>query len=474
MANLNKYTDVISHCVDLVGGKDNISQFLYCTTRLRFNVKDKGLVKTDALGKLKGCLGTQWTGNQLQLIIGQDVAEVYKAVCKTYGISSEAKVDENLDANLAETAGEKPRIWERISVQGFFTAMSACIVPVIPMLVAGGMVKSILLILSQLGILATDSGTYVTLMWMCDASTYFLPVALGYTCAKRFNMDPSMGIYLGAILISPTLISMVAEGDAGSIFGLAIPAQSYTSSIFPVFLTILVASYIWRFLNRYIPTAVRSMFAPILTLVIMAPISLCVTAPFGSLLGSYLGIAIKWLYDMFGPLGTAIYTAVSPFLVMTGMHACLSVYSTNAIATTGRDIFVGAASFIRNLNQGIAALVVALKSKDPDQRATAWSCAITAIVSGVTEPALFGVNLRYRKPIYAACIGGFFGGLYAGMMGVARYVYGGIGLFGLTVFVGDDPSNLINQIIAMAIGAAVTFVVGWIIVKPEDLQTSNE
>ena len=469
MANLNNYTEVITQCVDLVGGKENISQFLYCTTRLRFNVKDKGLVKTDELGRLKGCLGTQWTGNQLQLIIGQDVAEVYKTICKTYGIDREDKVDENLDADLSGGEKKKVPLKDRISIQGFFTAMSACIVPIIPMLVAGGMVKSILLILSQLGLLATDSGTYVTLSWMCDASTYFIPVALGYTCAKRFGMDPSMGIYLGAILISPTLISMVSEGSAGSIYGLAIPAKSYTSSIFPVFLTILVASYVWRFLNRYIPTAVRSMFAPILTLLIMAPISLCVTAPLGSTLGTYLGVAIKWLYDVFGPFGTAIYTAISPFLVMTGMHACLSVYSTNAIATTGKDIFVGAASFIRNLNQGIAALVVALKAKDPDQRATAWSCAITAIVSGVTEPALFGVNLRYRKPIYAACIGGFFGGLYAGFMGVARYVYGGIGLFGLTVFVGEDSSNLINQVIAMAIGAAVTFIVGWIIVKPEDL-----
>ena len=466
MVKKSKYEELTKNIIGLVGGKENVSLFTHCMTRLRFNVKDKGIVETGELEKISGVLGVQWTGDQLQVIIGSAVDEVYKEICKV----NEIKMQDKLNINVEE---KEVRGKVKISLNSIFTAMSACIVPLIPMLIAGGMIKSVLSAIIYFGWVSSTDPTIVTFTFIADASLYFLPIALGYTCSKRFNMNPAIGMFLGGILIHPTLLGMVADKDCGSIFGIGIPAYKYTSTIFPIFLTIIVASRLERILKKYIPNSIKSIFVPTLEIVIIAPIMLCVIAPLGNYLGVYLGAGVKWLYDTFGPIGPALFAAFSPFLVMTGMHACLSTYSTNAIATTGKDIFVGAAAFIRNFNQGVAALVVAIKSKDENVRETAIGCAVSAIFAGITEPALFGINLKYRKPLYAACIGGFFGGLYAGFMGVARYTYGGSGLFGLTVFIGENPMNLVHQIIAMIIGGAVTFIVGMIITKQSDLEGGN-
>lgn len=465
MAKKN-YDELSNRIIDLIGGKENIGFFTHCMTRLRFNIKDKGLVKTEKIETIPGVLGLQWAGEQLQIIIGPSVDNVYKKICKDNGM----EILDKLNINIEEDGNRNKK---KLSFNSVFTAMSACIVPLIPMLIAGGMIKSIISAIIYFGWVSSTNPTIVTFTFIADASLYFLPIALGYTCSKRFNMNPAIGMFLGGILIHPTFLSMVQNQDAGSIFGLNIPAYKYTSTIFPMFLTIVVASHVERILKKYIPNSIKSIFVPTLEIVIMAPVMLCLLAPLGNYLGIYLGVGVKWLYDTFGPLGPALFAALSPFLVMTGMHACLSTYSTNAIATTGKDIFVGSAAFIRNFNQGIASLVVAVKSKDANVRETAIGCAVSAVFAGITEPALFGVNLKYRKPLYAACIGGFFGGLYAGFMGVARYTYGGSGLFGLTVFIGENPMNLIHQIIAMAIGGLVTFVVGMIITKQSDLEGGN-
>lgn len=154
---------------------------------------------------------------------------------------------------------------------------------------------------------------------------------------------------------------------------------------------------------------------------------------------------------------------------MTGMHLCLDPYTADALATTGKEVFVGPAMTVRNICQGMTCIPVAIKTKDPDIRSTAISCAISAIIGGVTEPALFGINLRFKKPLYASMIGGFFGGLYAGIMHCTRFAYGGGSITGLIVFVSEDPMNLINEVIAIIIGCVVTFIIGMIIIKPEDV-----
>lgn len=458
------YSEIAGNIIEKVGGKENITLFTHCLTRLRFNVKDKGLVDEKSITKMSGVVGIRWTGDQIQIIIGQDVADVYKLVCKTNGLKQEKAIEENLDIDTSK---------KKFSISSVFTTLSGCITPLLPMLIAGGMIKAIVLALSTFNILSTDSSTYITLDFISNAPMYFLPIAIGYTASKQFGANASVGMMLGAILVHPTLISMAAEGQQGALFGLPFPANSYASSIFPMILTMFVCGYVERFFAKYSPKSIRSVIEPLCTVLVMAPIMLCVLAPLGSYLSVYLGIGVKWLYDVIGPFGMALFAAFSPFLVMTGMHLCLDPYTADALATTGKELFVGPAMFVRNFNQGVACIAVAIKTKNQDLRSTAISCAISAIGAGVTEPALFGINLKYRKALYSAMIGSFFGGLYAGFMGVARYAYGGSGIFGLAVFIGDNPNNLLNEIIAVIISGIITMIVGMIIIKPEDFENEQ-
>lgn len=463
MAKRAKYEELINNVLDLIGGKDNVSFFTHCVTRLRFNLKDRSLLEDEKIQKLPGVIGSQWVADQYQIIIGQEVSDVYNMICEKHGFTKEKSVKENLEVKSNK----------KFSAGAILSAISGCITPLIPMLVGGGMIKVFILILSQLGVLSNESGTYVILNMVSAASTYFLPVAIGYTGSKKFGVNTGLGLLLGGILIHPTLLQMVSDGAAISIFGVPIAANSYGSSIFPMILTMFVAGYVERFFAKYSPKVVRSIVEPLGTLIIMVPLMLCVLAPLGSYLGVYLGAAIMWIYDTLGPLECALFAAFSPYLVMTGMHLCLDPYTTQSFAMFGKEGIIGPAKYVRDFNQGIACLVVALKTKDMDLRTTALSCAVTAIFGGVTEPALFGINLKYKKPLYSAIIGGFFGGLYAGFAGTARYSYGPGGLLGLPVFISEDPMNLINQVIACLIGAAVTFIAGMIIVKKEDLEAAD-
>lgn len=456
------YSVIAGNIVDSVGGKDNIQIFTHCLTRLRFTLKDKGAVKAEEIEKMPGVVGIRWAGNQIQVIIGQDVADVYKLVCKTNGLKQERPVDEDLGDSAVK--GKK-----KFSAAQIFASLSGCIPPLLPMLIGGGMIKAIILALSTFGLMDTASATYQTLNFVSNAPMYFLPVMIGYTGARQFGANPSIGMMLGAILIHPTLIQMATDGVSGALYGIGYPANNYSSSIFPMILTMFICGYVERFFAKYSPKSIRSVVEPVCTILVMTPIMLTLLAPLGSYLSTYLGIGVKFLYDTIGPWGMALFAAVSPFLVMTGMHLCLDPYTADALATTGRELFVGLAMFVRNFNQGIACLVVACKTKKANTRSLAISCAISAIGAGVTEPALFGINLKYRKALYSAMIGSFFGGLYAGFTHVARFAYGGSGIFGLVVFVGDNPMNLINEMIAVAISAVITFAVGMFLVKTKDI-----
>ena len=197
---------------------------------------------------------------------------------------------------------------------------------------------------------------------------------------------------------------------------------------------------------------------------------LVVLAPIGAYVGVYLAEGLIWLYNAVGPLGVAIYSAFSCYLVVVGMHTVLTPFATQCIASIGYDPIVGPAKFVRDFNIGTAALVVGIKAKDKDLRSVAFSSALTAYVGGVTEPALFGVTLRFKKIMYSIIAGGFAGGLYMGFMNVGRYAYGPSGIFGLTVFVAENSMNLVHGCIGILVGMVTTFVVGMLINKPEDLQ----
>ena len=458
MADSNRYSELASRVVELMGGKENITFFTHCVTRLRFNVRDKALVRDSEILNIKGVLGCQWAGEQYQIIIGQSVGDAYDLIAKETGLSRQEAVEEDLGDSGA-----------KFSIAAVFDAIAGCVSPCIPVLIGGGMIKVLLLILVQLGVLTAESGTYVTFNFVSDAPFYFLPVMIGNSAAKKFGANPAIGMTLGAVLLHPTFVAMVGEGTGGTVFGLPIAATSYSSNVFAMILTMWVGAYVERFFAKRSPEVLRSVIEPLATIVIMTPLMLCLLAPAGALIGEVLTSGLVWLYDTLGFVGLGILTAVVPLFVMTGMHMAFPAVATSNFATLGYDPLICVASIISNFSQGAACLAVALKNRDEDTRATSLSAAVGAIVAGVSEPALFGVTLKFRTPLYGVMIGNFVGAAVAGIFQCVCYAFpGSFALFGLFTFLGERGiQNVIYMVIACIVGMIAAFVATLVLYKPQ-------
>lgn len=453
------YSEMADKIVGLVGGVENVSYFTHCVTRLRFNLKDKSKANVEQIKKLPGAVGAQWSGEQLQIIIGQSVGDAYDLICKKSGLATQNAVNENLDA---KDTGKK------FSFNALLDGIAGCITPLIPMLIGCGMVKVVVLLCELLGILQSGSPTHTVLTFVGDAGFYFLPILAGSTSAKKFGANPGLGMVIGAILVHPTLVASVSAGESLSVFGIPIYSTSYTSTIFPVILSVFVMSYIEKFVAKHSPDAVRSITEPLFTILIMTPITLCLTGPLGAFIGNFITDAIIWLYNTTGFVGVALLGALYQLLVLTGMHTGLSTYLVQSFATLGYDPIVCTSSFLSTFSQGGANLAVAFKSKNVDIKSTATTCAITAIFGGVTEPALFGVSVKYKTPLYGAMAGGFAGGLVAGLLKVYIWAFPGSGgLFGLPAFIGGSSMNVVYMVICSIISIIVSFAVTFVLYKDE-------
>lgn len=461
MAKKN-YDALVSQIVDLVGGKDNIQSFLHCVTRLRFNVKDKSKVQTEAIGKLEGAMGTNWAGDQLQIIIGQNVSDVYAAICKKHGLNSESAIAENLDAPAKKFSIK--------AIPGICVDyVSGSIQPLIPALIGAGFIKIIVMVGEMMGLLTAGGPTDTILTFVGDSAFYFLPVMVGGYAAKKLGANPGLGLLMGAILIHPNFIAAVGTGEPLSLFGLPVQSLTYTSSVFPILLTVAAMAPIEKFFAKHSPEMIRSIIEPLCTILITLPLSLCLLAPVGTVLGNGLSVVLLGFYEKTGFLGVALITALMPLLIMTGMHVALAPYALNCFATIGHEPFFFLAMTISNINQGAACTAVALKTKDVALRSTAISCAVTAFTSGVVEPGLYGVSLKYKTPLYGIMIGSFAGGAIASLLGAAAYSNSGsFGLISLPIYFNGTASSILSILAGVIVGVVVTFVSTMILYKPEN------
>ncbi|WP_099467371.1 PTS transporter subunit EIIC [Konateibacter massiliensis] len=452
-----KYEELSEIVLKAIGGKENITYFQHCTTRLRFNLKDRALVDLKAIENADKVLGTQWSNDELQIVIGPAVAEAYATICEFAGITKEKVVEENLDTNLT-----KKKVTVKSILMGMMDAVSGSITPLIPMMIGGGMIKVIYMIANMAGILPETSTTYQFLYWLGDSFIYFFPVFLGATSAKKFGTNMGIGMLLGAFLIYPSFIAAATDGTVMTIFGLPAYITNYSSTVIPIIITVYVLSKVERLINKICPDMLKSFLVPTASLLIMLPITLVITAPIGYYVGTYVAAAVIWVYETVGFLGVAILCALLPLMVMTGMHTMMTPYWTQAFASLGLDPFFLPAMILSNFNQFAASLAVGFKAKSPKIKSTAFSCATTAIIGGVTEPAMFGITFKYKKPLYAAMIGNGVAGLIAGIKGVACYAFPGSGgIFATVTFTGPG-NNIIWFLIAAVAGMGVTFVLTFI------------
>lgn len=458
------YDDLAKKIIENVGGSENITNAMHCYTRLRLNFKDVGLVNEEEIKKL-GFICVQYVGEQLQIIIGNEVNEVYDAFIKMSGLQKKEIIEENLDI-------EKPK--KKLTVKSVFSAIVdgivGCMVPILPILIASGVIKAIVLIVQQLGIVGTDSSTCVVLNFVADSAFYFMPVIIGVFAAKKFGANTALGAMLGAALIHPTFVSMVSEGTAMSVFGLPVYPASYSSTVVPVILSVWVMSYIEKAISKYSPKSLGTLIEPVLTILIMIPLTFCILAPVGAMLSVGFANVLTWFYSHFGFIAVAAFAAVIPWIVMCGMHVGTVPISIATIAATGIDKLMMPCFFISNFAQGAACLAVGIKTKDADLKSFAFTSAFSNIVPGISEPGMYGITLRYKTPMWGAMIGSAIGGLYFGIMGVGTLSFLAPNIFAFAGYVGTGQyaNNLMNAAIGVVITLISAFIATIILYKPEN------
>ncbi|PAE07565.1 PTS beta-glucoside transporter subunit EIIBCA [Terribacillus saccharophilus] len=449
-----------------VGGEENVASLGHCATRLRFNLKDDNKANADALKNTNGVVGVVNKGGQFQVVIGNDVKKVYR------NIIGNTRIEDS--SNKQETKNEKKGIVSRV-----LDTIAGSFFPIIPAIAGAGMLKAVLALLQAFNWVNVDSNTYQVLLFISDAAFYFLPVLLAASAAKKFNVNQYVAMSIGAVLIHPTFISLMntakTDGSSLDLVGVTIPLVSYASSVIPIILAIWFMSYIEPLAERIIPASLHIVFVPLLTLIIVAPITLIILGPLGNYVGIALGEGINFLNMYVGWLVPLLIGTFTPFLVMAGMHYGIIPIGMNMLATKGIDTVAGPGMLISNIAEGGATLAVALRAKNKNLKQLAASAGATAIV-GITEPAMYGISLRFKRPLWATMIGGGAGGLFIGIMGVGRYAQVSPGIFSLPSYIGPDGfSNLINIVIGICISFIVAFIVSYILgIKEDPIQESAD
>ena len=353
----------------LVGGEKNVSNFTHCITRLRFNVKDKSIVKAEDINKIKGVMGSQWQGEQFQVIVGAESDKLYSTLCKIGNFENSAKINTNLDQDL-EKRGKWN--WKSLGYKAL-NYLSPMMTSVIPLMVAGSLCKVIAYLLGPdfLKVIAADNGLYVMLNLMYDAFFYFLPVFLGYVAGKVLNYNPIYGIYLGTLIIVPGFINLVGVQNSLDVLGMSFPIISYSNSFLPVLLGGLVCKYILGFLEDHIPSSAKALLIPLLTVLIMAPVMLGICAPLGTYIGNYLGNFFMYLSsaNSFSRIiGATLITIAWPFIILLGMHGGLSAFAMSMMNDYGYDPFLFNTAYVANVAVFGIALGVALKLKSKENK----------------------------------------------------------------------------------------------------------
>lgn len=441
------YKKLAEEILQNVGGSDNISGLTHCATRLRFNLKDEGKAKTDVLKGTKGVMGVVSSGGQYQVIIGSDVANVYRPLTEMANLkegAAQEKDGRKLGAKLIDT------------ISGIFT-------PILPAITAAGMLKAVLSLLVAFKVVSTDAQTYQVVNFMADSAFYFLPVLLANSAAKKFKCNPYLAMMVGGILLHPNFVNMVTaskeSGEAIKLFFLPIYNASYSSSVIPIILSVWFLSFVEPIADRVSPKAVKFFTKPLITVLVGGVAALVVLGPVGYIIANIIASGINGLETYASWLVPTILGGLFPLLVMTGTHYGIIPIGINNRMTLGYDTIVYPGNLASNIAQGGATLAVAVKSKVSEVKQLASSAGITA-VCGITEPALYGVNMRFKTPLYSAMAGGAVGGLFMGIMRVRNYSGGSPGLMTLPSYIGGDS---LRDLYLACIGAAIAFVISFVL-----------
>ncbi|MCP6773740.1 PTS cellobiose/arbutin/salicin transporter subunit IIBC [Klebsiella pneumoniae] len=449
------YAALAQQIVAAIGGVDNVAAVTHCMTRLRFVVKDDVQVDSSTLKGLAGVLGVVRSDNQCQVIIGNTVSQAYREVV-------------NLlpgDLRPAEPQGKAPLTLKRIGA-GILDALIGTMSPLIPAIIGGSMVKLLAMILEMSGALPKGSPTLTLLALIGDGAFFFLPLMVAASAAVKFKTNMSLAIAIAGVLVHPGFIELMAKAAQGEHVEFAfipVTAVKYTYTVIPALVMTWCLSYIERWVDRITPAVTKNFLKPML---IAAPLAILLIGPLGIWIGSAISALVYTIHSYLGWLSVAIMGGLWPLLVMTGMHRVFTPTIIQTIAETGKEGMVMPSEIGANLSLGGSSLAVAWKTKNPELRQTALAAAASAILAGISEPALYGVAVRLKRPLIASLISGFICGAVAGIAGLASHSMAAPGLFTSVQFF--DPANPMTIVwvfgvmaLSVVLSFALTLILGF-------------
>jgi PTS system beta-glucosides-specific IIC component len=459
----SNYKQLAESIVHLVGGKENVNRAIHCITRLRFYLKDEEKADTEALEALPGVMGVVQANNQYQVIVGQAVEDIYNEVSplltndateKEARVESSYKDQETLLGKL------------RYGFNEIIGVVTGAVMPIIHILAASGIIKSLLAIGTSSGLIAESGNAYLIVSAMADAVFYFLPVLVGYNAARRLGGNPVLTAVIGGVIMHPSILGAAEEGlNILSIGGLDFPYVSYSYTIFPMIIAAWLVKKSENWLKQWIPTYVQAIFVPMVVIGFVTAVTLLMTGPvitWASLaLANGLQVLLSWNSAIFGGVIAGLYQ----ILVIFGLHWGIIPIYVNDFALLGYSYLSAIVSF-SIVGQAGAALAVAIKSNKPNIKELGYAGTISAFC-GITEPAIYGINLRFRRPFICASIGSAVGGFFTGLLRVNMWSIIG-SIIGLPSYI--DPVNGINAnfyyavfitLLTLAVSFALTYVWGY-------------
>lgn len=451
------YKKIANEILDLIGGSKNVSTLEHCSTRLRFGLVDKSVVNVEKIKKIKGVMGVV-DGSQFHIVIGNNVVEVYDELLKICPVTGN---------QVAETKKDD-RKWGAKLLEFVISVFQ----PLVPAIAGAGVLKSVLLLLSMFGLLASDSTVYTALAAISDATFYFLPIMVAVTTANTLKSNRLVAIAAVGYLLLPATTAALADGM--TLFGFAVKNITYSSQVFPAILCVIFLSLMERGFNKISPKAIRIFFVPMMSLAITIPMTLLVLGPLGYNIGTLFTAVILALYGKLGFVALGLLAAILPFMIATGMHKTLLPYAITTYGQLGYEALYMPASLAHNISESGACFAVALKSKDEDLKQTALSAGISALM-GITEPALYGVTLQNKKAMMGVVLSGAISGMLMGLFVVKAFIIVGPGLASMSMFVdAANGSNFMYACIGFAVALLGSFIITFVLWKDSDSDSDSD
>ncbi|MGV8872574.1 MAG: beta-glucoside-specific PTS transporter subunit IIABC [Rhodococcus sp. (in: high G+C Gram-positive bacteria)] len=451
------HRSLASDILEGVGGKGNVESVVHCATRLRFKLRDTSKTDTDAIKALPGVLTVMDAGGQYQVVIGDEVPTVHTAVRRLIGDGDDEKLPHTAQFTGSRWSPKRP-------LNSFIEIVSSIFLPILWPLAGAGLLKALLTLVLEVGWLTPTDQTYVILAASADAIFYFLPIFLGYTAADRFGANKFTSMAIAGALVYPSIVELSASGAPVSFFSIPVTMFNYTSSVVPIIVAVLVQSYVEKILVRVLPAVIRNFMTPLIVIVVMVPLVLLTVGPMTSFLADALSNGVNQVFSFAPWLAGAVMGGLWQVFVLFGLHWGFIPTMINDIAVNGYSVLAGPL-ISAVLAQAAATLAVFIRTRNAARRGVAGPATLSGFLAGVTEPAIYGVNLPLKKPFFFGLGAGAIGGAIAASGGSAGTTFVFPSVLALSAF--TTIGNFTLQVVGVSVAVVLAFTLTYMFVDRE-------